>query len=134
MDKNEWRDLRHTYKGLLKSFQHTHEQELAEIKEALAVLKKHAELIRELERLEERANAEVPEDHVRCQAVHHGRLICDEIAPRSALPQGWVVSLVGDLCYCQKHTDHANLVNEPTTDSSLILHRPETVEDVTRRR
>jgi len=134
MNKSEWQDLKQVYKNLLESFKRAHAKELAEVDEALAVLKKHAELIRELERLREQANVQVPEDHVRCQAVRHGRLICDEIAPRSALPQGWVVSLVGDLCYCSKHIDHAHLVNEPTTSSSLIQHRPETVENVKKRR
>lgn len=134
MNKTQWSAQRHSFKGLLASFRHLHRTEMDEISAAREVLKKHADLIREYEALEEQANAMAPEGHVRCQAVHHGLLICDEIARMNNLPQDWVVSVVGDLCYCPLHHAHADVVNAPTRETAEFNHRPRVVEEVVRRR
>ncbi len=134
MNKREWSAQRHSFRGLLASFRHIHRSELDEVAAAREVLKKHADLICEHERLEEQVNANAPDGHVRCQAIHYGCYICDEIAPRNNLPKGWVVSVVGELCYCPLHIEHAEVVNAPTREAAEAHHRPRVVEEVKKRR
>ncbi|MDF1497235.1 MAG: hypothetical protein P1P90_04195 [Patescibacteria group bacterium] len=134
MNKAEWTNVKKTRQSALRGFCRVNAEALAEIASAKAVLKKHAELIREHERLDERAHASTPEGHVRCQAVYHSLLICEEIAPKHNLPKGWVVSVVGDLCYCSQHKKHADVVNAPTREAAEAHHRPQIAEEVVSRR
>lgn len=133
MNNAEWLAQRAARRKRLNSFCHRYRVELAEVEAARAMLAKHAKLIRLLEQIEQRANASAPIGYVRCQAVHHGLFICDDIAPRHALPKGWVVSVVGDLCFCPVHTEHAQLVNAPTLAANGVIP-PLAVEDIVMRR
>ncbi len=133
MNSERWKRSLKTRQAALRGFRRVNKDALDEVEAAEAVIAKHAELIRERDRLEAEAKASVPEGHVRCQAVHYGLLICDQIAERGALPKGWVVSLVGDICYCPEHVDHADVVNAPTLEAPL-KHLPETVNGAEKRR
>ena len=134
MNRNEWAVRQAVRRAKLIAFRFRFGDQLAKVAAARAVLEKHKRLIQAHDKLEERANCSAPEGHVRCQAIHHGRLICDEIALRDQLPKGWVVSVVGELCYCSLHTRHADVVNAPTREAAEAHHRPRVVEEVVRRR
>ena len=134
MDRREWNEVRKSKEAALRGFRRVNKDALDEVEAAEVVIAKHAELIRERDRLGAEAKASVPEGHVRCQAVHRGLFICDQIAERGALPKGWVVSLVGDLCYCPEHADHADAVNAPTQEAPLVYHGSETVQGADKRR
>jgi hypothetical protein len=121
MNKAEWAARRVLRQLKLKTFQIRFHVQLAEVAAARAVLAKYARVIRLHERLEERASTNAPEGHVRCQAVHHGSLICDEIMPLGdKKTSGWVSSLVGDLYFCPAHAEHVKIVNKPTLDAPMV--------------
>lgn len=134
MDSYEWRELHKSKEAALRGFRRVNKDALDEVEAAEEVIAKHAELIRERDRLATEAKASVPKGHVRCQAVRHGLFICDEIAERGALPTGWVLSLVGDLYYCPKHHAHADVVNAPTLEAPLAHHRPDLAKCAEKRR
>jgi len=120
MNKAEWVVRRAVRRAKLTAFRFRFRVQLAEVAAARAVLARYARLIRVHDQLEERVNCSAPEDHVRCQAVHNGRLICDEIAEQDNRP-GWVMSLVGNLYYCPKHVEHVTVVDRPTEAATSLL-------------
>jgi hypothetical protein len=84
---------------------------------AREVLQRDAQLIKQYGELVQ-ASREVPEGYVRCQAVHHGRLICEEIMKPDDKPTEWVLSLVGRIYFCSAHAQQVEIVNEPTLHAS----------------
>ena len=120
MTKAEWAARKALRRLKFKAFQFRFRVQLAEVSAARAVLAKYARLIRVHDRLEERADCSAPEGHVRCQATHHGALICDEIMPLGDKRDGWVSSLVGDLYFCPAHAKHVELVNKLTLRQGVV--------------
>ncbi|MFZ6015017.1 MAG: hypothetical protein ACOYUZ_01535 [Patescibacteria group bacterium] len=138
MLREEWEARKGELRSEKNALERSHYGEILEYQQLTdrlaALLKAHGEVLRRYEELTELIKSPCPPGHVRCQAIHHGRLICDEIAERGNLPQGWTVSIVGDLYYCPAHGEHADVVNAPTIEAQTAHHRPQVVEELERRR
>lgn len=127
MNRSEWEAEKKRRKKALRTFERRHKEKFADVdalREQLRELEaKHAKMLKKRARLNEEADNSLPEEHVRCGALHHGCYICNEIAPQKPLPEGWVENMTGGVYFCPLHKEQVKDINRPTTEAPLHKHQ-----------